>query len=188
MFRRSNVVSLVLILALVAAAGGCKKKAVETAPEPAAEDARPTPAPPPPQKEVKDDFPSQEPFGTKDQEPTDIHELNRLGVLRTVYFAFDSSELSPSAQSTLRDNAQWLKAHPNYRFVIQGHCDERGTIEYNLALGDRRGSAARDYLVSLGIERSRARVVTFGEERPAIQGHDESAWSQNRRAEFLLEE
>ena len=145
--------------------------------------------PPPPTQEVDETFASgQEGFGTEDQEPTDIHELNRTGVLQTVYFAFNSFDLTPSTQSVLRQNADWLMDHGDFALVVQGHCDERGTIEYNLALGEKRANSVRDYLENLGVARSRVRIVTYGEERPAEPGKDESAWSQNRRAEFLLEE
>jgi peptidoglycan-associated lipoprotein len=190
MRNRDVVLSLLLILSLIAFSGACKKKAVDTTPaEPAEDVATPPPPPPPPTREVEEDYPSQqEGFGERDQQPTDIDALNQAGFLQTVYFAFDSFDLTPSTQATLRDNAERMKAHPSYNVLILGHCDERGTIEYNLALGERRANAVRDYLVSLGIERSRIRVISYGEERPAAPGHDEAAWSQNRRAEFLFED
>jgi peptidoglycan-associated lipoprotein len=188
MRERKVLCSLVLILALVVFSGACKKAAPVTTPDEAAEQAETPPPPDPPTREVDEDFPSdQEGFGTEDQEPTDIHELNRMGVLRTVYFAFDSFDLTPSTQSALRQNADWLMEHRDLAVVVQGHCDERGTIEYNLALGGKRANTVRDYLENLGVDRSRIRVVTYGEERPASTGHGESSWSQNRRAEFLLE-
>jgi peptidoglycan-associated lipoprotein len=130
----------------------------------------------------------EETFQPPKEEKLTAHDINTRGLLKTVYFAFDSSELTPDAQATLRTNAQWLKANPGYKVLIQGHCDERGTIEYNLALGERRGSAVRDYLANLGIARADMRVVSYGEERPATPGHDESAWSRNRRAEILAED
>ncbi len=177
---------LLLLLALTGVVTGCKKRAAEVTPEqPAAQEpARPQA---PPQREIEDTFPT-EPVRDAVEPPRDIRYWNELGVLRTVFFAFDSHDLSASTQATLRENATWLKAHPDYRFVIQGHCDERGTIEYNLALGERRAAAVRDYLATLGVTRSRMRILSYGEERPAARGHDEAAWSQNRRAEFLLEE
>jgi len=188
MRNRDVVLSLLLILSLIAVTGACKKKAVDTTRSEPVEDVAITPPPPPPTKEVEEDYPSQQDgFGEQDQQPTDIHQLNEAGFLQTVYFAFDSFDLTPSTQATLRDNAERMKAHPTYNILILGHCDERGTIEYNLALGERRANSVRDYLVSLGVERSRVRVVTYGEERPAAPGHDEAAWSQNRRAEFLFE-
>lgn len=182
---RRALLPLFLVLALVAFSGACKKKQPQTepTPPPAEEPERtPPPPPPPPKKEVKETF---EP--PKEERLTAI-DINNRRILQTVYFAFDSAELTPTAQQTLRSNAQWLKSNPGYKIVIQGHCDERGTIEYNLALGERRANAVRDYMTSLGTSRNSMRVVSYGEERPAAPGHDESAWSQNRRAEFLAED
>jgi len=113
---------------------------------------------------------------------TELHE--RLGA---VYFAYDSYDLSPTSLATLRENAEVLKAYPTFRVAVEGHCDERGTIDYNLALGEKRAASVRDYLASLGVERERVRIITFGEERPVDTGHTEAAWSKNRRAEFLVE-
>jgi peptidoglycan-associated lipoprotein len=115
-------------------------------------------------------------------------ELNAAGVLATVYFAFDSVDLSDDARATIQANADWLQANPRFGVVVEGHCDERGTIEYNIALGDRRARTVRDYLTSLGVDAGRVRVVSYGEERPQDAGHDESAWARNRRAEFVIEE
>jgi peptidoglycan-associated lipoprotein len=108
-------------------------------------------------------------------------------VLRTIYFGYDSDQLSGESRDTLRANADWLKSHRDVKVVIEGHCDERGTIEYNLALGEKRASAAREHLATLGVERLRIRVLTYGEERPAEPGHGEPAWAKNRRAQFMVE-
>lgn len=108
-------------------------------------------------------------------------------VLHTVYFAFDSFELSDLSLRTIQDNAAWLKAHPNLRVVVEGHCDERGTIEYNLDLGAKRARAVREHMLRLGLPASQVETITYGEERPADPGHDEAAWARNRRAEFHLE-
>lgn len=99
-----------------------------------------------------------------------------------VFFDYDSSSLSAEAQSTLQRQAAWLKQYGDVSVTIEGHCDERGTREYNLALGERRAAAAKKYLVSLGIPSSRVSTISYGKERPAVIGSDESAWSQNRRA------
>lgn len=99
-----------------------------------------------------------------------------------VYFGYDSSVLTAEAQSTLAMQAQWLKNNPGVKAVVEGHCDERGTREYNLALGERRASAARDFLVSQGIASNRLSTISYGKERPAVLGHDASSWAQNRRA------
>ncbi len=103
-----------------------------------------------------------------------------------VFFALDSSVLSSEAQGTLGRQAAWLKQYPNASVVVEGHCDERGTREYNLALGERRANAAKNYLVSLGVDAGRVSTTSYGKERPAVLGHDERAWSQNRRAVTVI--
>jgi peptidoglycan-associated lipoprotein len=103
-----------------------------------------------------------------------------------VFFALDSSQLSTEAQSTLERQSAWLKQYPNVNVTVEGHCDERGTREYNLALGERRAAATKKYLVGLGIAASRISTISYGKERPAVIGSDESAWSQNRRAVTVL--
>ncbi|MBT5571809.1 MAG: peptidoglycan-associated lipoprotein Pal [Alphaproteobacteria bacterium] len=103
-----------------------------------------------------------------------------------VLFAFDSSSLSAESRTTIERWAAWLKTYPANSVIIEGHTDERGTREYNLALGERRADSARDYLVSLGVNTNRVKVVSFGKERPAIAGSNENAWGQNRRAALVL--
>jgi peptidoglycan-associated lipoprotein len=103
-----------------------------------------------------------------------------------IYFAFDSSALSPEAQAILRQKAEWLRKNPGVSVSIEGHCDERGTTEYNLALGDRRAWAVKSFLTNLGIPGNRLTTISFGDERPADPGHDEYAWAKNRRAQFVL--
>jgi peptidoglycan-associated lipoprotein len=103
-----------------------------------------------------------------------------------VYFAFDSAALSGEAQENLRRKAEWLRSNPNRSVTIEGHCDERGTNEYNIALGDRRAESTKSFLISLGIASSRMNTISYGEERPADPGHGESAWARNRRAHFLV--
>lgn len=105
-----------------------------------------------------------------------------------VLFAFDSSALTAQSRTTIERWAAWLKTYPANRVVIEGHTDERGTREYNLALGERRADSARDYLVSLGIDPNRVKVVSFGKERPAVPGSNENAWAQNRRAVLVLDQ
>ena len=105
-------------------------------------------------------------------------------VLQNVYFEFDRYDLTPEALQTLADNARVLKAHPEARIVVEGHCDERGTVEYNLALGDKRAKAARDYLISLGVNPSQILTISYGKERPLDSSQTENAWARNRRAEF----
>ena len=104
----------------------------------------------------------------------------------TVLFDFDSAQLSDYAQRVLDRQAAFLKARPETRVIIGGHADERGTREYNLALGERRASSARDYLVAKGVNAARVRIISYGKERPKAVGSTEAAWRQNRRAETVL--
>ena len=103
-----------------------------------------------------------------------------------VFFALDQSTLSSDAQATLDKQAAWLKSNTSVNVVLEGHADERGTREFNLALGERRATAAKNYLVSAGVAASRVSTVSYGKERPAVDGHDESAWAQNRRAVTVI--
>jgi peptidoglycan-associated lipoprotein len=103
-----------------------------------------------------------------------------------VFFADNQTDLTPQATATLDKQAQWLQAYPRYTFTIEGHADERGTREYNIALGARRAQNVRNYLVSRGIEASRMRTISYGKERPVAVCNDESCWSQNRRAVTVL--
>jgi peptidoglycan-associated lipoprotein len=105
---------------------------------------------------------------------------------KTVYFAFDDYTVSMDAQATLNQLAERLKANKSAVVQIEGHCDERGSTEYNIALGQRRAQSVKDYLVRLGVEESRLSTISYGEEKPASDGHDEAAWSKNRRAEFVV--
>jgi peptidoglycan-associated lipoprotein len=115
-----------------------------------------------------------------------LDEVNKNSPLKPVFFELDSDELSPVAQKTLEENAGVLKAYPSWTVTIEGHCDERGTPEYNLALGERRAVTARAYLVSLGIAADRLRTVSYGREFPFDPGHTEAAFSLNRRAHFVI--
>jgi peptidoglycan-associated lipoprotein len=139
-------------------------EAVETVPEPVVpESAEPTDTIPAP------DYGAMEPaeYGVED-----------------IFFAFDEYDLDDVAMSTLSRNARILKEHSDVVILIEGHCDERGTIEYNLALGEKRAKAVRDYLVSLGVASSRLRVTSYGESKPFAMGSNETAWAKNRRAHF----
>jgi peptidoglycan-associated lipoprotein len=122
--------------------------------------------------------------------PTDIEELNRVaqsrGYVQDAFFDYNESTLSSAAQSALTASAEWLKSHAQYGLLIEGHCDERGTEQYNLALGDRRANIAKEYLATLGVDAARIRTVSYGEERPFDPGHDDAAWAKNRRAHLVL--
>ena len=115
---------------------------------------------------------------------TEADKLAEVG--NTVYFDFDSSELSDNAQMTLNRQAAFLNVNPTLVIVVEGHADERGTREYNLALGDRRATAVRDYLLARGLNSARVRTVSYGKERPAVEGSTKAAWEKNRRAATVL--
>jgi peptidoglycan-associated lipoprotein len=115
-----------------------------------------------------------------------IDELNDRQPLADIRFDFDSAVLSDAARATLEDHASWLKRNPTITLLIEGHCDERGTVEYNLALGERRAGATADYLMSLGIPSGRLKTISYGKEFPLDPGHNEEAWARNRRAHFEI--
>lgn len=120
---------------------------------------------------------------------TDLEILQKAirdGLIKPVFFAYDKSDLTPDTKATLEENARWFRKYQDAQIIVEGHCDERGTEEYNLALGDRRAQATRDYLIELGVSASRLEAVSYGEERPFVQGSNEEAWAKNRRAHFSL--
>lgn len=162
-----NGFSLVLLVAVSAASFiGCPKKQAIKADDPGAQ----TPAITEPAK------PPAEDKGTA--VPVEF---------RTVYFDLDSYDIRPDAKPLLAEASRIMRQYPQIALRLEGHCDERGTAEYNLALGEKRANAVRDYLVGLGVERSRLSTVSFGKERSADLGHDEAAWARNRRVEFRAE-
>jgi peptidoglycan-associated lipoprotein len=163
----------ILIVALMAWGGGCGPK-----PEPVVEE--------PPVVEPEE--PVEEPVTEPVIEPEP--EVIRLteDQFKVAYFDFDKYNLRSDARAALEFNARLLKDHANVKVLIEGHCDERGTVEYNLALGERRARASMDYLVSLGVDRSRLEIISYGKERPVALGHNEESWAKNRRAEFTITE
>ncbi|MBI5573636.1 MAG: peptidoglycan-associated lipoprotein Pal [Elusimicrobia bacterium] len=112
-------------------------------------------------------------------------EYKKVAQLDTVYFDYDDATLRSDARNTLAKNASWLKDNPDVEIIVEGHCDERGTTDYNIALGDRRAKSVRSYLMKLGVKGNRIATISYGEEKPVDFGHDETAWSKNRRAEML---
>jgi peptidoglycan-associated lipoprotein len=104
-----------------------------------------------------------------------------------VYFGYDQYDLTPEARSTVERQAQWMKTYPNVNVMVEGHCDERGTREYNLALGEKRANAVRNYLISNGVPAGRVQSISYGKERPAIMGADETSWAQNRRGVLVVQ-
>jgi peptidoglycan-associated lipoprotein len=115
-----------------------------------------------------------------------LDELNQERPLQDVFFGFDRSDLSEQSMERLTRNSAWLKRWTSTRITVEGHCDSRGTAEYNLALGERRARAVRDYLVSLGVPAERILIVSKGKEQPFCNEESESCWSQNRRGHFLI--
>lgn len=167
-----RVLVLILAIGLVAFAAGCGgKKAME---EPEVTETTPPPAPP-----VVEEPVVEEPVTPKEVEPATLND---------VFFAFDKYNLTAESKSILESNASELKRASDTNIIIEGHCDERGTKSYNLALGEKRANAAKDYLVALGVNGSRISVVSYGKERPFDMGHDEAAWAKNRRAHFVTKE
>ena len=160
--------------------------------------ARPAPPPPPPQataaaRTPTPPVPVQEPIVVPPEPVREdsvtsasLDDLNRNSPLKPAFFEYDSSEITADGRSTLDADATLLKKYSTWAVTIEGHCDERGTAEYNLALGERRAVAARTYLISLGVAADRLRTVSYGKEFPFDPGHDESAFVKNRRAHFVI--
>lgn len=137
---------------------------------------------------VKPSAPIQEPPATGVSSTPPPATAGKESPLKDVFFDYDKSTIRDDVKANLNEDIQWLNANPTAQITIEGHCDERGTAEYNLALGQRRAKAARDYLVAAGIDAGRIKTVSFGKERPFVLGHDEAAWKWNRRAHFMVEE
>jgi peptidoglycan-associated lipoprotein len=186
--RRAMTAVLAIALAIGAAACGPKKPPVAK-PLPAsggAGDPGATSAPPTPPTPVREDNVPPEPKIEDPLKVSDIDKINQNSPFQPVFFALDSIEIDAAGQQALNNNGAILKKYPEWVITIEGHADERGTAEYNLALGTRRAAAARDYLVSIGIPADRLRTVSYGKEFPFDPLHSESAWSKNRRAHFVL--
>lgn len=161
---------LILGLALALYFSGCGKK-----PKPMVEK--------PPVTETK-----QQPKDTTTKPSPVVEEETKPGEIafQKVYFDFDKYNIRDDAKAALEKNAQVLRSNSNVKIQIEGHCDERGTVEYNLALGERRAATSRQYLVDLGIGGGRITTISYGKERPVAFGHDETSWAQNRRDEFII--
>lgn len=115
-------------------------------------------------------------------------DSNRAGALKTVYFGYNSSAIEGDTRDSLNSNAEFLKTNAAVKIQVEGHCDERGSVQFNLALGERRAKSVRDYLVAQGVASNRISVISLGKEKPVSFGHDEESWSKNRRANFLVTE
>ncbi len=179
-----------LVVSIAAAAACGSKKAPALAPTPEAEAAPPPAAPAEPAARVNEPPAVPTPAPVREDNlsaaSASLDDLNRSSPLKPVFFALDSSDIDAAGKSVLEADAALLKQNSTWVVTIEGHCDERGTAEYNLALGDRRAAAAVAYLKSLGIGAERLKTVSYGKEFPFDAGHDESAWSKNRRAHFVI--
>jgi len=178
--------ALCCLIAVAAAACHTRPPATapaRTAPPPALTAPPPSPAPPP----RAADRPAPSPPTDADLfQRKSLDDLNRERPLADVFFDYDQNAIRDEGRRVLQDDAKWLTKWPSTAIRIDGHCDERGTGEYNLALGDRRAETVRDYLVTLGVEQSRIEVRSLGKEAPFCQGDGESCWSQNRRGHFVI--
>jgi peptidoglycan-associated lipoprotein len=198
---RKKIIGCIVVLSFGALmSGGCAKKdmvkteepvsAVQTAPRVSPEAARPT------QMEESKPRPmepmTEQPSGTEASVKPEAAQPGMPGMqqlqneLQKIYFNFDSSTLSDDSRSILSKNADLLAKQSSLKVRIEGNCDERGSDEYNMALGERRAKAAKDYLVNLGVQPDRLSTISYGEEKPVDQGHDEAAWAKNRRDEFVI--
>jgi peptidoglycan-associated lipoprotein len=193
-----RIFCMVGLLAGSLALFGCPKRpeVIQAAPAPAgpAAAAVPTPPPPPapapaPQRIVETPVvppaPAPAPAPVAPTPPPPAPPAPPP--LKDVFFDFDRSAIRNEQKAALNDNAGWLKANSGAKIILEGHCDERGTAEYNLALGERRAKAVKDYLVGVGIAADRISTISYGKERPFVLGHDESAWKWNRRAHFVVQ-
>jgi peptidoglycan-associated lipoprotein len=187
--------SIGLVIALVVSGCARRQKGAVATPQPAPSDTAvaelppvpPAPPSPQPSQRIADNQPSSTPLlPDEGVDGRDLEALNRDSPLRPAFFPLDSSDLDDEARSVVAGNADILKRNPKWVITIEGHCDERGTAEYNLALGERRALAAKSYLLSLGIPDTRVRTVSYGDEFPFDRGHSDDAWSKNRRAHFII--
>ena len=187
---KMSCVAVVVLLSLVVA--GCSKKVAPVtrpAPPPVTTPPSVTVAPPPraPAQPVGEPLPvppqplSEDAIGNRT-----LDDLNRDSPFQPVFFPLDSADLDDSGRAVANANAALMRKYPTWVLTIEGHCDERGTAEYNLALGESRAVAVKTYLVSMGIPQDKLRTVSYGKEFPFDPGHDESAWAKNRRAHFVI--
>jgi peptidoglycan-associated lipoprotein len=186
--KRYAVCVLLIGLALAGACGKKKPPVARPTPPPPATGtttANPNAAPPEPVRE-SGAIPPEPTIKDDSLAGTDLDVINKNSPFQPVFYPLDGSEVDQAGQQALNANAEILRKYPTWVITIEGHCDERGTPEYNLALGERRALAAKTYLVSLGIPADRLRTVSYGKEFPFDPGHDEAAWSKNRRAHFVV--
>ena len=187
--QRRDVLCVVMVLTLVTACGKKKPPVARPMPAPSTTGtATPPSRPPAPPEPVPETTPIPPEPKISDDPLTagDLDVINKNSPFQPVFYPLDSFEVDQAGQQALNTNAGILKKYPGWVITIEGHCDERGTAEYNLALGEKRALSAKTYLVSLGVPADRLRTVSYGKEFPFDPGHDESAWSKNRRAHFVV--
>jgi peptidoglycan-associated lipoprotein len=184
-----TIVALLAITVLVSACGKKVQPVPIPQPPPPATTTQPASPPPviqPPQR-LADDLPvPAQPIAEDTISNRSLDDLNRDSPLKPAFFELDSADLDDAARAIVNANADTLRRYPAWVVTIEGHCDERGTAEYNLALGERRAVSVKTYLVSLGISPDRLRTVSYGKEFPFDPGHTEEAWFKNRRAQFVI--
>lgn len=184
--RAPRLLISLLAVSLLSFLVGCPKKApsagIETKP-PITEKHAPSEDVPP---ERERGFQETKEIPAAEDLDTRLAKLNAQKVMGAIYFEFDKSDLRSEALDQLRRNAEWLRGNAGYRVRIEGNCDERGTVEYNLALGERRAVAAKHYLAKAGIDAGRIETISYGKEHPVDPGHYEEAWQKNRRDDFVL--
>jgi len=193
-FRSSTrILFMVGLLVGSLALFGCPKRpevmqAAPSAPGPVAAPAPAPPAPAPaPAPEVRVTPPPPAPApAPAPAAPAPAAPAPAASPLKDAFFDFDKSNIKDDQKAALNDDVTWLKANTSAKVLIEGHCDERGTVEYNLALGERRAKSTKDYLIAAGIAADRISTISYGKERPFVLGHDESAWKWNRRSHFVL--
>jgi peptidoglycan-associated lipoprotein len=181
--RNHGILLMALAVGLASCHGGKRPPALAGGPDAGSMKA-PAPVEPPPDAGPDVGSLSDSTLGSEAMPPAEANTEG--GPLADVHFVFNSSALTDAARQTLGQHAAWLQAHAGARVTVEGHCDERGTVEYNLALGEHRARAVMDYLVSLGIASSRLHTVSFGKEKPLDMGSGEASWSRNRRAHFVV--
>jgi peptidoglycan-associated lipoprotein len=179
-------VTTLLLVAAFTADGCARRTATAPPPQPPPPFEQPAVVPPAPPAPIVDDRPTEPIIVPEEVSGRNIEDLNQDNPLKPAFFPLDSADLDDQARSVVAANADVLKRYPQWVISIEGHCDERGTTEYNLALGERRAMAAKNYLLSLGIPAERLRTVSYGDEYPFDRASTESAWSLNRRAHFVI--
>jgi len=180
MLKKIAIFAFIFVLAL-AFTTSCKPKT------------KPTPPPPPSQEQPKvekvDDAASVKKPALTEEEifmSKSLEQVNLEAPLKMIHFDYDQYAVRQDARPTLEGNAAWMKKFTSAKILIEGHCDERGTEEYNLALGEKRAKSSYDYLVSLGVSPDRMKVISYGKSQPLDSGQNEAAWQKNRRAQFLI--